>query len=101
MFVRQWAKIIISSSNHPIVFAAWLHIRLVSIHPFVDGNGRTARLVMNLALLQAGYPITISRRFCAATISMPSRRATAGITSNSSICCQVWYARVSGTICGC
>jgi Fic family protein len=47
------------AGNHPIAFAAWLHIRLVSIHPFVDGNGRTARLVMNLALLQAGYPITI------------------------------------------
>jgi len=44
---------------HPIEFAAWLHIRLVSIHPFVDGNGRTARLLMNLALLQTGYPIAI------------------------------------------
>jgi Fic family protein len=44
---------------HPIEFAAWLHIGLVSIHPFIDGNGRTARLLMNLALLQAGYPITI------------------------------------------
>ncbi|MBI4792812.1 MAG: Fic family protein [Deltaproteobacteria bacterium] len=47
------------AGNHPVAFAAWLHIRLVSIHPFVDGNGMTARLVMNLALLQAGYPITI------------------------------------------
>ena len=46
-------------SKHSIEFAALLHIRLVSIHPFVDGNGRTARLLMNLALLQAGYPITI------------------------------------------
>lgn len=44
---------------HPIEFAARLHIDLVSIHPFIDGNGRTARLLMNLALLQAGYPITI------------------------------------------
>lgn len=47
------------ASTHPIEFAAWLHIGLVSIHPFIDGNGRTARLLMNLALLQAGYPITI------------------------------------------
>ena len=44
---------------HPVEFAAWLHIGLASIHPFVDGNGRAARLLMNLALMQAGYPITI------------------------------------------
>lgn len=44
---------------HPVEFAALLHIKLVNIHPFIDGNGRTARLLMNLALLQAGYVITI------------------------------------------
>lgn len=32
------------------------HLRLVSIHPFADGNGRTARLLMNLILLRSGYP---------------------------------------------
>ena len=42
---------------HPVIFAAELHERLATIHPFIDGNGRTARLVMNLILLQAGYPI--------------------------------------------
>lgn len=46
-------------SLHPIVLAAELHERLVTIHPFVDGNGRTSRLVMNLVLLQHGYPIAI------------------------------------------
>jgi Fic family protein len=46
-------------AKHPIEFAALLHLRLVTIHPFVDGNGRTARLLMNLALLQEGYPVTI------------------------------------------
>lgn len=44
---------------HPVHFAALVHIRLVTIHPFIDGNGRTARLLMNLALLQSGYTITI------------------------------------------
>ena len=44
---------------HPVTFAAWLHERFVSIHPFIDGNGRTARLLMNLALLQKGYVISI------------------------------------------
>ncbi len=40
---------------HPVILAAEMHERLVSIHPFVDGNGRTARLVMNLVLLIHGY----------------------------------------------
>lgn len=42
---------------HPVVLAAEMHERLVTIHPFIDGNGRTARLIMNLILLQQGYPI--------------------------------------------
>lgn len=42
---------------HPIILAAELHLRLVTIHPFIDGNGRTSRLVMNLILLQHGYVI--------------------------------------------
>ncbi|MBI4712469.1 MAG: Fic family protein [Planctomycetes bacterium] len=44
---------------HSVEFAALLHKELVTIHPFVDGNGRAARLLMNLALLQSGYVITI------------------------------------------
>jgi len=46
-------------ANHPIEYAAILHRELATIHPFIDGNGRTARLMMNLALLQAGYPIAV------------------------------------------
>ncbi len=42
---------------HPIILAAEMHERLVTIHPFIDGNGRTSRLVMNLILLQHGYVI--------------------------------------------
>jgi len=44
---------------HPVTLAAKLHERIASIHPFIDGNGRTARLVMNLSLLQNGYPLII------------------------------------------
>jgi Fic family protein len=44
---------------HPVKYAAILHKKLVTIHPFIDGNGRTARLAMNLALLQHGFVITI------------------------------------------
>ena len=45
------------SKLHPIILAAEMHERLVTIHPFIDGNGRTSRLVMNLILLQNGYVI--------------------------------------------
>tara|TARA_Y100000310_G_C20577170_1_gene761024 strand:- start:147 stop:1211 length:1065 start_codon:yes stop_codon:yes gene_type:complete len=43
---------------HPILLAAEMHERLVSIHPFIDGNGRTSRLIMNLVLIQNGYTLT-------------------------------------------
>jgi Fic family protein len=42
---------------HPVLLAADVHERLVTIHPFIDGNGRTSRLLMNLILLQNGYTI--------------------------------------------
>ena len=44
---------------HPLELAALAHQKFVFIHPFVDGNGRVARLLMNLVLLRFGYPITI------------------------------------------
>jgi len=44
---------------HPIILAANMHEKLVTIHSFINGNGRTARLLMNMILLQHGYPITI------------------------------------------
>jgi Fic family protein len=48
---------------HPIVRAALLHGELVKIHPFVDGNGRTSRLVMNLSLMNNGYvPVIIKNK---------------------------------------
>ncbi|HED14209.1 MAG TPA: Fic family protein [Gammaproteobacteria bacterium] len=49
-----------SFSGHPIERAARLHSDFVRIHPFVDGNGRTARLLMNLDLMASGYlPVVI------------------------------------------
>nr|WP_269092907.1 Fic family protein [Aliarcobacter butzleri] len=41
---------------HPIELASFVHIEFVKIHPFVDGNGRTSRLLMNLELIKAGFP---------------------------------------------
>lgn len=51
-----------SQSDHPVIAAALAHYKLVTIHPFVDGNGRTARLLMNLLLLQQGYPLAIIKK---------------------------------------
>lgn len=42
---------------HPVILAAEMSERLVTIHPFIDGNGRTSRLLMNLILLKNGYVI--------------------------------------------
>lgn len=59
-------KLVLNYENwnnfHPIVQAALLHGELVKIHPFVDGNGRTSRLLMNLDLMKHGYnPVIIKK----------------------------------------
>jgi Fic family protein len=47
---------------HPIELAALLHGEFVKIHPFVDGNGRTARLLLNFELMKAGFPPVIIKK---------------------------------------
>ncbi|GHT51349.1 hypothetical protein FACS1894102_7270 [Spirochaetia bacterium] len=50
--------------EHPLILASEAHTRFVSIHPFIDGNGRAARLLMNLILLQEGYvPVIIKNKY--------------------------------------
>ena len=51
---------------HPVTLAAELHKRFVFIHPFIDGNGRMARLLMNLALMRNDYNIAIIPAICRA-----------------------------------
>lgn len=47
---------------NPIELAAWTHAEFVRIHPFIDGNGRTSRLLMNYQLLIHGYlPISVAK----------------------------------------
>ena len=55
---EQMARFIASlnSDLHPVEYAARVHVDFVGIHPFVDGNGRTSRLLMNLELMKAGFP---------------------------------------------
>ncbi|XP_048043035.1 protein adenylyltransferase FICD [Megalobrama amblycephala] len=58
----QWLNSEEALHLHPVEFAALAHYKLVYVHPFVDGNGRTSRLLMNLILMQASYPpITIRK----------------------------------------
>lgn len=56
--LEKWVKTE-RKNYHSVTFAALLHLKLVSIHPFIDGNGRTSRLIMNLALIQDGYQFAI------------------------------------------
>ena len=59
-------KLIINYDNwnklHPIIRSVLLHGELVKIHPFIDGNGRLSRLIMNMDLMKSGYvPVIIKR----------------------------------------
>ncbi|KAH8335775.1 hypothetical protein KR074_001525 [Drosophila pseudoananassae] len=56
---ERWLNSEHSSSLHPVNYAALAHYKLVHIHPFIDGNGRTSRLLMNTLLMRAGYPPVI------------------------------------------
>ena len=58
----DWYQAQEKEGEHPIISAAFFHYRFVRIHPFDDGNGRMARLLMNRILLQHGYPLAIVRR---------------------------------------
>lgn len=58
-FIKEYE---INKKNlHPVELASWVHIEFVGIHPFIDGNGRTSRLLMNLELIKAGYPPVVIR----------------------------------------
>ena len=54
-FIEWLAK----EKAHPVKLAADAHYRFAKVHPFVDGNGRTARLLMNLILLKHQYPLAV------------------------------------------
>ena len=55
-FIIQFREMEVKGT-HPILIATYLHDELARIHPFIDGNGRTSRLLMNLYLLQHGFII--------------------------------------------
>jgi Fic family protein len=51
-----------NENQNPVIIAAIAHHEFVKIHPFKDGNGRTARILLNLILLKKGFPICNIRR---------------------------------------
>lgn len=54
--MEQLLKSYINSTEHIITRLARFHIEFEGIHPFIDGNGRTGRLLVNMELMKAGYP---------------------------------------------
>lgn len=60
--MREFMLWLHTAKLHPVELASEAHYKLVTIHPFVDGNGRTARLLMNMLLMMQGYPPAIIRK---------------------------------------
>ena len=58
----DWYRAKEREGEHPIVIAATFHYRFVRIHPFDDGNGRMARLLMNMILIKHGYTMAMIRQ---------------------------------------
>ena len=58
----DWYRKKEDEGEHPIIMAATFHYRFVRIHPFDDGNGRMARLLMNMILMKHGYTVALIPR---------------------------------------
>ncbi len=81
---------------HPIVRSARLHSEFVRIHLFVDGNGRTGRLLMNLDLMRMGYPPAVISR--EERLSYYEALDTAHTTGNLSLFEQLVERRVETSL---
>lgn len=58
----DWYEANQTAQIHPVIRAAELHTRFVKIHPFIDGNGRTGRLLLNFELMKSGYPPAVIQK---------------------------------------
>ena len=58
----DWYRAKEREGEHPIIIAATFHYRFVRIHPFDDGNGRMARLLMNMILIKHGFTVAMIRQ---------------------------------------
>lgn len=70
---------------HTVELSALMHLKLVTIHPFIDGNGRTSRLLMNLILLQNGFPIAILKGDDKSRLAYYNALEVAQTTNNESL----------------
>ena len=78
--LMDWFKKELSENNtHPLVLAAEFHYRFITIHPFDDGNGRMARLLMNLTLMAKGFPPVIIKEKDKENYFAALRQADAGV----------------------
>lgn len=58
--MEAWVHDLQKTHLHPVVAAALFHLKFEAIHPFIDGNGRTGRLLVNFILMKAGYlPVSV------------------------------------------
>ncbi|HVE67036.1 MAG TPA: Fic family protein [Solirubrobacteraceae bacterium] len=53
--VDEMCQVLSASDAHPAVVAAWAHVAMAAIHPFLDGNGRTARILASLVMYRGGF----------------------------------------------
>lgn len=62
VLMDEFMKWLWAAHEHPIITASLAHLKLINIHPFIAGNGSTSRPLMNLLLLQEGYPLAIIQK---------------------------------------
>jgi fido (protein-threonine AMPylation protein) len=92
----EWSKSTVAPDGvHAIVHAAVHHAWFERIHPFVDGNGRVGRLVLNFLLIQQGYPPAVIRKEQRARYLQSLRHADAG---NPNPLAEVIARAVSGAL---
>ena len=62
MTSSDWYRSEEREGEHPIILATTFHYRFVRFHPFDDGNGRMARLLLNMVLIKHGYTVAMIRQ---------------------------------------
>ncbi|HEV7347877.1 Fic family protein [Telluribacter sp.] len=77
--MKWYRKKTASDEVNPVLLAAEFHYRFIRIHPFDDGNGRTARILMNFILMKYGFPPVIIKTEEKSNYLSALRQADAGI----------------------